>query len=68
MDTLRKENMMQNNTEMKANRTDAIMDLRRRIYLLELMNLHKKVPQNDPEMADKVIREIKRFVDQEEIK
>ena len=59
---------MQNNTEMKANRTDAIMDLRRRIYLLELMNLHKKVPQNDPEMADKVIREIKRFVDQEEIK
>lgn len=59
---------MQNNSETKVIRTKPIMDLRRKIYLLESANLHKKVPQNDKEMVEKIIKEIKIAVDKEEAK
>lgn len=59
--------MMQNNTDEKTYRTDDIMKLRRIIYFLETANLHKKIPQSDPEMVDKIIKEIKRFVENEEV-
>lgn len=58
---------MQNNKNDNVNRTEKIMNLRRQIYFLETENLHKKVPQSDPEMVEKIIKQIKRFVDNEEV-
>lgn len=60
--------MMQNNTNNKVSRTEGIMNLRNRIYMLESMNIRKKVPQNDSEMVEKLIKEIKRSAEKEEVK
>lgn len=60
--------MMQNNTNNKVSRTEGIMNLRNRIYMLEAMNIRKKVPQNDSEMVEKLIKEIKRSAENEEVK
>ena len=60
--------MMQNNTNDKVSRTEGIMNLRNRIYMLESMNIRKKVPQNDSEMVEKLIKEIKRSAEKEEVK
>lgn len=58
---------MQNNINDNKNRTEKIMNLRRQIYFLEAGNLHKKVPQPDAEMVEKIIKQIKRLVDNEEV-
>ena len=68
MDILRKENIMQNNMDTEFKRSETVMELRKKIYLLESHNLHKKVPLSDTEMVEKVMKTIKQFVSQEEVK
>ena len=64
MDTSQRGITMQNNVK----RTEEIMSLRKTIYMLEAMNIHKKVPQSDSEMVEKLIKEIKRTAEKEEVK
>lgn len=59
---------MMDTIDNNTNRSKQILSLRKTIYILEAMNLHKKIPQNDTEMVDKIIREINRFVENEEVK
>ena len=68
MVTLQREIMMQSNIKDTVNRTEKIMSLRKTIYRLEAMNIHKKIPQSDSEMVEKIIREIKRIAEKEEEK
>ena len=42
-----------------------VKNLRNYIYLLETSNLHKKKPQGDIEMVEKIIRKVKSVVEEE---
>lgn len=59
--------MMYNTTENDLVQNTDLMKLRKRIYSIESMNLHKKIPQSDPEMVEKIIKEIKQFVEFKEV-
>ena len=50
-------------TEQQLDTT--LKNLRNYIYLLETSNLHKKKPQGDIEMVEKIIRKVKSVVEEE---
>lgn len=51
----------------KAEHEDKILTkLRRRIYSLESLNLHKKEPKKDKEMVDELIRTIHLVCEEED--
>jgi len=56
--------MMENND----NRAETLKRLRKTIYLYECNNLHKKMPEKDSVMVDKIIHLIKCEVDKENTK
>lgn len=64
-DTSRKGHIMSENKELKSERPESLIRLRKQIYLLESSNIHKKNPLKDDEMIKRIIAEIKRFVDME---
>lgn len=52
-------------TENNDNRTETLKKLRRDIYMYECNNLHKKTPEKDSAMVDKIIALIKRETSKE---
>lgn len=71
MDTLQRGITMQNNSFIgneKEISDEIVMELRKKIYWLEAMNIRKKVPQSNTEMVEKLIKEIKRAVEKEGMK
>ncbi|MDD7775223.1 MAG: hypothetical protein PT938_00450 [Solobacterium sp.] len=56
--------MMENND----NRAETLKRLRKTIYFYECNNLHKKMPEKDSVMVDKIIHLIKCEVDKENTK
>lgn len=61
------ETMTMNNTDSKTERPELLVKLRKQIYVMESMNIHKKNPQKDDEMVKKIMTEIKKAVDMEEV-
>ena len=56
-----------NNTDSKTERPELLVKLRKQIYVMESMNIHKKNPKKDDEMVKKIMTEIKKAVDMEEV-